>query len=665
MGETISWQDVFDQANGKKRHTSEKSSERSSQKRGGGNGGGGGGPQWPGMPDFDFSRFMNKTKRFWIALVIALLLVAAFSYWWFHPAINIHSSDLWWFLVVFICIPAFMIFFILSRTSAKKGETNISYQKRSRAFRRLMWVPVAVVAIGIIGALLSATFFPFNAQKYASVLQTDEYDFATDIEEVDYTQIPVIDHDSAVILGNRALGSIPDYVSQFEISNLYSQINYNDTPVRVSPLGYADFFKWITNRDPGIPAYVLVDMTTQDTQVVRLDEAMKYSQSEPFFRNIDRYVQLRYPFYMFEQLAFEVDDEGHPWWVCPVQKRTIGLFGGETIQRVVLVDACTGDTQDFAIEDCPQWVDRAYPSELLVTQYNWSGRYINGWWNSWLGQNGVKQTTPGTDGQLGYNYIAKDDDVWVYTGVTSATGDNSIIGFVLINQRTAESHFYSVAGATEDSAMSSAEGQVQHLKYKATFPLLLNINGQPTYFMALKDDAGLVKQYAMLDIQRYQNVAIGDTVSACQDSYKALLTSNGVVVEDDTLDSATRAEGTVTRVATAVIDGNSHFYITLEGDPNIYDCELPALISAVTIQTGDSVSMRYIEGTPTYKVIELSVNGSAAEEAPVETTGTGSTSDSTVASAESTSADTASAAAPTTTGTGTDGSISVVTEGSS
>lgn len=668
MGKTVSWQEVFNQSQGKQSDGAASSGGSGSGGSGsggsgsGGNGGSGkgrssgsggsgdkgpkkrkspfakaeGGAQTPfdtfgggfgnfGNFGFDTSRFKNRptrSKKFWIIFAIIAAVVLYALYWWFHPSLSPQSGGLWAFLVIFICIPLLIIFFTLHNTYKAKGETDVAAQKKAKTFKKLYWIPIGIVAIGLVGAILSATWFPMNAHKYANVLVTTEEDFATDMQEVDYSQIPVIDRDSAVILGNRAMGTIPDYVSQFEISDLYSQINYQGTPVRVSPLGYADFFKWITNRNPGIPAYVLVDMTTQETQVVRLNEPMKYSQSEPFARNIDRYVQLKYPFYLFEQLSFEIDDEGHPWWICPVQKRTIGLFGGETISRVVLVDACTGECEDYAIEDCPQWVDRAYPSDLLIQQYNWSGLYINGWWNSWIGQAGVKQTTPGTDGQLGYNYIAKDDDVWVYTGVTSATSDNSIIGFVLINQRTGESHFYSVAGATEASAMSSAEGQVQNLRYTATFPLLLNINGQPTYFMALKDSAGLVKKYAMVDIQRYQNVAVGDTVSDCQKTYKALLATNGAITGDVDADVGDTATGTISHLAQGVVEGNSHFYITLEGDDRIYDFALPGLVEVVTYDVGDEISFTYTESDPTCIVTGLvTEDGEVVEAAPVGSDG--------------------------------------------
>lgn len=556
--------------------------------------------------DPDSTHFRNhkamSRKQMVIWAVVAVLLIA-FLYWWFHPSINIHSANMWWFIGLLILLPVF-IFFRTRATRYEKGsETMPPDEGKAKLNKRIAYVPVVVLALVILGGLASLSIIPGNAEKYANILQTQDYDFATDIQEVDYNSIPVIDKDSAVLLGNRTLGEIPEYVSQFEISSLYSQINYHNKPVRVSPLGYADFFKWLNQQENGLPGYVIVDMATQKTQVVRLDEGMKFSQSEPFDRNIDRYVQLKYPFAMFGEKSFEIDESGHPWWICPIKDFTIGLFGGETISDVILVDACTGETQEYAVGDVPQWVDRVYPSDLLITQYNWSGLYINGWLNSWLGQTGVKQTTPGANGDLGYNYITKGDDVWLYTGVTSATADNSIIGFVLINQRTAESHFYTVSGATEESAMSSAEGQVQNLKYTATFPLLLNINSQPTYFMALKDNAGLVKKYAMIDIQRYQNVATGDTVSECQKSYKALLATNGVTSASSA--SATKVTGTIDHIATAVIDGNSHYYIKLAGDSKIYDCALPGLISIVGFKEGDTITLQYYEESPTSPVSSI------------------------------------------------------------
>ena len=539
------------------------------------------------------------SRRALVILAIVAVVALGACYWWFHPALNLQSMQVWTWIIG-ICAVGLLALWVAA-------ERNVM---RAKLYRKLMIILAAPLVAFVVGLLLSQPFFPGNAERYASVLSTTDGVFAEDIQQVDYSEVPVIDRDSAILLGNRAMGSIPEYVSQFEIADTYSQINYQGRPVRVSPLVYADLFKWLSNRDTGIPAYVLVDMVTQEAEVVRLEEPILYSDSEPFARNVDRHVQLSYPSLMFDQKSFELDEEGHPWWVYPVQRRTIGTFGGTDIYAVVLVDACTGETDFYAVEEVPTWVDRAYPSDLLIEQYNWSGMYENGWLNSWLGQEGVVRTTPGTNGQLGYNYIAQGEDIYLYTGVTSVTADDSSVGFILVNQRTGESHFYPVAGATEASAMASAEGQLQNLRYQATYPILLNVAGQPTYFVSLKDDAGLVKMFAMINIEQYQSVATGSTVEECQEAYLSLLAADGLLSEQEAADASVTVEvsGKIATIAQAVVDGNSHFYVTLEGDETIYDFALPGLLEIVTYQPGDQIAFRCgekTEGAATATVTEV------------------------------------------------------------
>ena len=419
---------------------------------------------------------MRKGKSKFLAVII-LVLLAGIYYYVTIPAINIHSSGFWTFLLAVMVLILVMY--------AVRRVRSVQEAKNNKVLKIGTGLVLLVLVVYGAGTLLSSPVV--NAKKYQKLLEPETGNFTEDIEQISYDQIPLLDKDSAELLGNLKMGSMVDMVSQFEVSNLYSQINYQGRPVRVTPLEYASFIKWFTNQKDGIPAYIMIDMATQDTELVKLKEGIKYSEAEYLNRNIYRHLRFQYPTYIFDQLSFEINEDGVPYWICPVKKYTIGLFGGQTIGRVVLCNAVTGECQDVAVEDCPTWVDRVYPADLLVELYNYHGTLINGFINSVLGQKGCLKTTEG------YNYLALNDDVWVYTGVTSVSGDRSNVGFVLMNQRTKETKYYEVSGAEEYSAMGSAEGQVQNLGYKATFPLLLNIANEPTYFIALKDEAGLVK----------------------------------------------------------------------------------------------------------------------------------------------------------------------------
>lgn len=518
------------------------------------------------------------------------VVVLAFLYYYFTlPAINIHESGFWFFLGAIVAI-------VLLMYGIRKRFRSVGEIKQNKVMKAGLFVIGAIVAVYAVGSLLSSPII--NANKYQQLVAPEERDFTADIQEISYNQIPLLDKDSAELLGNRKMGSMVDMVSQFEVSNIYSQINFQGQPYRVTPLVYASPIKWLTNQKEGIPAYIRIDMATQNTELVKLAEGIRYSESEYFNRNIYRHLRFKYPTYMFDQLSFEINDDGVPYWICPVKKFNIGLFGGQTVGRVVLCNAVTGETTDYAIEDCPQWVDRAYPADLLIELYNYHGMLKNGFFNSVLGQKGCLKTTDG------YNYLALEDDVWVYTGITSVSGDRSNVGFVLMNQRTMETRYYSCAGAEEYSAMASAEGQVQNLKYTAAFPLLMNISGEPTYFMALKDGAGLVKKYAMVNIQKYQNVAIGDTVAECEKAYVKLLAANGISSDgsEAVIDTVT---GKIERVAQAVIDGNSHFYIVLENKDLVFEITVTEYPEIVKYDVGDTVTLEYTEGDPTCMVLKL------------------------------------------------------------
>lgn len=543
---------------------------------------------------------MNKKKIVTMITGLVILVAAAAIYYYIAlPPINIHALGFWKFMIFVLVVMTLIYAATNTRMNKSRYKSNghiKSYDMEFKTegakfvFRILAGITIAAIVIFAIGALLSSQII--NAAKYQQLMTVETRKFSDDIKEVSYDQIPILDKESAATIGNRVMGSMVDMVSQFEVSDMYSQINYNNKPVRVSPLQYGSLIKWFTNRSEGIPGYIRIDMTTQQAECVRLQERIKYSTSDHFGRNIYRHLRFAYPTYIFDDFRFEIDEAGTPYWICPVKKYNIGLFGGVTIGRVVLCNAVTGELTDYAVEDVPQWVDKVYSAEMLIELYDYNGTLKHGYLNSVLGQKDCLQTTDG------YNYVALEDDVWVYTGITSVGQDESNVGFVLMNQRTMETRYYEISGAEEYSAMSSAEGKVQHLGYSATFPLLLNVGGQPTYFMALKDSAGLVKSYAMLNIEKYQTVAIGDSVSQCENNYLQLMAESGITKEEPQEEK--QISGKIVKIAQAVVEGNSHYYIMLENAVDIFDVSIVGNTEIIRYDVGDTIELLYQESDAAY-----------------------------------------------------------------
>ena len=517
--------------------------------------------------------------------VLVTLIFGAIYFYFTLPAINLHDRSLYVFVGV-LCIVYFACALVTSGFNLDRNEGVRGYF----GFIKSQCLPIGLlfallIIVAIIGTVISMPIF--RAGAYRDLLTVEAGNFATDVAEVSYDEIPMLDKDSAERLGDRKLGELSDMVSQFEVSDGYTQINYLGRPVRATYLRYGDFFKWLNNRADGLPAYICVDMVTQEVEVVRLADlglsGMKYSPSELFNRKLERHLRFKYPTYMFSDATFEIDENGHPYWVCPKLEMTIGLFGGRDINGAVLVDAITGECAYYAADEIPTWVDRVYVAELIMEQYDYHGTYVNGFINSIFGQKDVTVTTDG------YNYIAMNDDVYMYTGVTSVSSDQSNIGFLLSNQRTKETVYYSAPGAVEQSARSSAMGVVQDLGYTATFPLLLNVAGEPTYFMSLKDGSQLVKQYAMVNVAQYQIVATGISVAECESNYLKLLTASGITTEEEL--PQTEVAGVVEEIRTMVVEGTTYFCIRLKGEDVFYSVSAADYPEVVTLNVGERVTI--------------------------------------------------------------------------
>ncbi len=485
---------------------------------------------------------MNYLKSFGLTLLLGFLY-----FYFLLPPINPTSLSFWVFIIFLLIVFATTAFSLNTVTIITKQPFDLRLLKLGKGplifLGTIVFIIVGIIIVNIIMSPL------FIADAYANRIKIDEDNiFADDIKPLNYRKLPVIDKNSSMRLGDRVMGRLPDLVSQFDVSKLYTQINYQDEIVRVTPLEYSDIFKYFNNRQQGTAGYIKVNSVNGEAELVRLDEGMKYMNSAILNSRLDRKLRFSYPTKIFAGTYFELDDESNPYWIVPTIKY-YGVSIRPDIEGVVILDPITGDSNYYDVKDVPEWVDHVYPSQLIIEQTDDWGRYKNGFWNSIFGQRNVTKTT------RGYNYTIIDDDVYLYTGITSVIGDESILGFILTNLRTKETNFYSAPGAEEYSARASAQGQVQHMNYVATFPLLVNLNDQPTYFLSLKDQAGLVKMYALVDVADYQRVVVTDIAEGLEQAI-----FNYVGEQLDELNIVNR-EITIREIHQVLIDGNTIYFL--------------------------------------------------------------------------------------------------------
>ena len=542
-----------------------------------------------------------------IICIIGTIIGAVVAYYFMLPPLNFKSTDTYIFFGV---VAAIYIGLTFVTSNAQLHPEYMEYVKR----RSIVSVVVIALLVAIVGVGTVISSVVLRAKSYSQIITVDESkNFSEEINEADFKSVPVLDNAAASVLANRTLGDLAaiNKVSQFEVASTLTQINYKGSPVKLATLSYGDVFKWFKNTKEGLPGYIIVNMVTQKAELVTLPEGgyMKYSPNEHFSKYLMRHIRFAYPTYIFDTARFEIDEEGKPFWIVPVLDKTIGMFGGTDVKGLVIVDAVNGDMVEYTIDEARsskelQWIDGIYSANLLVEQYNYYGQYQKGFINSILGQDGVRLTTEGS------NFLAQNDDVYLYTGVTSAGNDQAIIGFVLINMRTKAADYYAVSGAKEYSAMASAQGEVQDYEYAATFPILINIKGQPTYFMSLKDSGSIVKRFAMVNVQNYQVAVTGNTIAECTEAYAEKLKQNNININiniDEIIDATEGNEGSteagkeyatikgvVTDIRTAVMSGESVYFIELDGKGVYYSIAASDAENVVIMNKGDKVTVKFL-----------------------------------------------------------------------
>ncbi len=551
-------------------------------------------------------------KSIIIGLVISTIVTLALNYVWITPW-NLTSIACWFKLIVIL-----LIYSVNNCIAVAATAGNITSDDRlGNIAAGPILLPVAAVVIMIVGGITGVQIF--HSSDYASIIQVEEME-STDgiLSEKDAESIALMDTASATQLGDREIGSIKNF-SAFNVADDYVQLNVQNDAVKIAPLEYAGFFKWMKNKAAGVTGYVTVSPTTMTADYVELPEGMQYVPSAYFAKDLNRHIHSQYPTMIYDNTHFEVDEEGNPYYVSSVYKKTIGLFGGEIVTGAIITDPVSGDSTYCDLADVPGWVDDVVEGNLICDLYNVAFKNKNGFWNgTFLGANtGCMQTTTlasadedeeededSDAASTDFGYIAKDGDIYIYTGVTSMAKDSSNLGFIMVNERTGKYRYFAVSGANEQSAMNAAEGEVQQYSYEASFPTLINVDGELTYIGVLKDSNGLVKMYYMVNVKDYGKVVVASKREECVTSYAKEL---GLTPDESLIDAAEEGadaqEGeseeepeenaeevtfTISVLQYVDVDGNTFVYMGTE-DGKVYKAEFASNEDLLFVKTGDTL----------------------------------------------------------------------------
>lgn len=473
--------------------------------------------------------------------------------------------------------------FSFDAEKTQPGQMPFSFSARQK-FPKLSAVIIAVPWILIVVVMILCSVF-FQWKAYRDQLGEPEIKkFDNEVQAIDVAQIPIVDENLALQLAQKKLGERPALGSQVALYSATIQMVDGEL-VWVVPLYHSGFFKWLTNLS-GTPGYIVVSAT--NTNDVRYVEGykIKYHPGSYLLFDITRKVRFG-PGLMtgITDYSFELDDEGQPYWAISTYKNSRG-FSLPEADGIILLNATTGQMDRYGMDEVPEWVDRVQPEDFVLTQIANRGNYVHGIFN-FANKDKYRPSE-------GHNIVYNNGRCYLFTGLTSVGADDSAIGFIMVDMVTKEPIMYEMSGATEEAAQRSAEGRVQDLKYRATFPIILNIDSQPTYFMTLKDNIGLIKQYAFVSVTNYSTVGTGESVSAAMRDYENKLRSDGVTTIGKLGGVVEQLEGTVLRISGEYSGGNTVYKFLLSEKPDIlFIAESTAGAELALTQPNDKIQVEY------------------------------------------------------------------------
>ncbi|MBR3253433.1 hypothetical protein IKF85_01815 [Candidatus Saccharibacteria bacterium] len=563
----------------------------------------------------------------WMNVIVSLLslLLLFVVYYLAIPALNLKSIGFWGFLA--------FVFFVLSLNVLLWTHDSelTSCVKKIRFVHCFILLALAVILIG--GFFSTNLFFARSAAEVAQVTEVEDFSEGfSDILETGstYSNLPIVDYDTAKLLGDKKVAGLKNS-TWYDVDDEYNLIRYNGKYYRLSVIDYGRFFKWTKAKEAGLPGYVLVDVVpkkgtvVEEAQIVLTEEPIRYSPGAYFSHDLKRHLRFQFPSAIFDKSYLEIDEEGTPFWITGVKMPTKFLFGVPVIDSLIITNAITGESYMCNIDETPEWIDHVFSLTYVMNITHKHYAYVNGFWNNLFSKTGVLRTSydyrdkhkNSEDSEAGkfanfYGYssvVGPDGDIYFYTGLTAANNAESNLGWLLINTRTGAVTQYNVVGAEESSAQAAVETLVQAQRWEATFPLPVNIGGEPSYLMALKGKSGLVQGYGIVNVDNYSIAVYDSTLEGAINAYLLKCgKTDKIDVEDEAKDEvATETKsGEISAIYTAEVSGTTQFYYVIDGE-QLYRCSITVNEKQVLFKVGDRVTFEAEEQGEIKTIIKISL----------------------------------------------------------
>lgn len=515
-----------------------------------------------------------------VTLVVLYTQMPVFAYGFTGFPMLIAALTILWIILSIKVVPQ-----ITSETQAFKLLTQMAVPK---------WILIAVlIYTTVLPVATSWSLFRWN--DYRGLIGNVEIgeNLSTHMAPISIDKIRVVDESLANLLGDKVLGAQPALGSQVRLGTFVIQKVRNNL-YWVAPLLHSGFFKWNKNME-GTNGYVMVNACNErDVKLVQEVNGKKVLikyQPEAYFGDfLERHLYLSgYYNTGLTDYSFEIDDDGVPYWVVTKYKKTIGFYGDDAV-GVVVVNTETGKCTEYPLNQAPAWIDRIQPDKFVEEQLNDWGNFVKGFWN--FSNENKLQITQG----LSLVYGEDNRSYW-YTGLTSVGADEATVGFVLVDTRTKKAVWYKQSGATEHAAQNSAIGKVQEKRFTASLPIPYNINNIPTYMMTLKDNGGLVKMFAMVAIEDYTIVGVGNTLVETLMAYKNAYNMAGNKINPKNVTKKMVLKTVVNRIQSDIKNGNSFYYFTVNGMNNIFIGSSQISNEMPVTMAGDSIQISFDNDT--------------------------------------------------------------------